>query len=309
MQRYEELMSCGHIHRCSTDISTMNPIILVGIHNLEFHLRVNNFHAQISQWVQVGHPLRMNEINSVLWLYDVCILKCGMFTVVLWNSKSKIQTLKLESMWSGILRVKNFHMQISQWVQVDPTKLLGLKVNSVLHTLLHYGSFFRRNFAQLEAIFMLLLNETKIISNFLSFATFGKNIDDSFWTKCKNLWPPLPCLHVTDMSLHWLWMSPYHRFMSMCEWESEMEISTDFRHCLICLIHGMQNILQLRGHTQTHKLTHTLLTKNGPTNSCFSPDYFKIKCAIGLSWFFNHILHYDVSITMSHSVTNVEMVR
>lgn len=152
------LLGCGHIHRCSTDISTMNPIIYVGIHNLEFHLRVNNFQTQISQWVQVGHPLRMNEINSVLWLYDVCILKCGMFTVVLWNSKSKIQTLKLESMWSGILRVKNFHMQISQWVQVDPTKLLGLKVNSVLHTLLHYGSFFRRNFAQLEAIFMLLLN-------------------------------------------------------------------------------------------------------------------------------------------------------
>ncbi len=88
------LLGCGHIHRCSTDISTMNPIILVGIHNLEFHLRVNNFHAQISQWVQVGHPLRMNEINSVLWLYDVCILNCGMFTVVLWNSKSKIQTSK-----------------------------------------------------------------------------------------------------------------------------------------------------------------------------------------------------------------------
>ncbi len=300
------LLGCGHIHRCSTDISTMNPIILVGIHNLEFHLRVNNFHAQISQWVQVGHPLRMNEINSVLWLYDVCILKRGMFTVVLWNSKSKIQTLKLESMWSGILRVKNFHMQISQWVQVDHTKLFGLKVNSVLHTLLHYGSFFRRNFAQLEAIFMLLLNETKIISNFLSFAKFEKNIDDSFWTKCKNLWPPLPCLHVTDMSLHWLWMSPYHGFMSMCEWES------GGLHWLSPLFNlfnpwNAKHFTTQGPHTDAQAHSHTA-DKKWPHKQLFFPR-FKIKCAIGLSWFFNHILHYDVSITISHSVTNVEMIR
>ncbi len=118
-------------------------------------------------------------------------------------------------------------------------------------------------FSQLEAIFMLVLpNKTKTTSNFPSFAKFEKHIDDSFWTKCNNLWPPLPCLHVTGMSIHWLWMSPYHRFMSMCEWESKMDR-------FIYLIHGMQNIL--------HKLTHTLLTKTGPTNSCFSPDFFILR--------------------------------
>lgn len=176
--------------------------------------------------------------------YDVCILNCGIFTVVLWISKSKMQSLKLESMWSGILRMKHFHMQISQWVQIDHT-------------------FALTNRKSLQIFFLL--------------QHLRKNIEDSFWTKFKNLWPPLPCLHVTDMSLQWLWMSVFHRFISMCEWESEMEVSTDYRHCLICLIHGMQNILQLRGHTQTHKPTHTLLTKNGPTNSCFSPDFFILR--------------------------------
>ncbi len=76
---------------------------------------------RFSQWVQVGNPLRMNEINSALWrpYFKVCdVYRCS---VKFQEQNKKIQTLKnrIHVIWN--FEGEKFPHADFGWVQVDPT--------------------------------------------------------------------------------------------------------------------------------------------------------------------------------------------